>query len=739
MEFKPSTALHSSHLPTPPAHPPPPRGAPSHPQGARATAVASPAREVHEEQGGGGEQERVRATPRAVARRNKRHEGEKQKMDLAHYPKQPLYLQTRPTHAQQRPVLPLHRATQRRPKGADAQMRAAPKLCGGFFSHVSACTPSAPVASSVAAALAPSPTRGSSTTETSAGSPPARTRAPRLLHEDLAAPALNKWRYIQATLHFRGQQNAGNGQGAYATSTASGSAHEPFSDSPDAYATPCATTHTSTSISVDATLHFRGQQNAGNGQGAYATSTASGSAHEPFFDNPDAYATPCATNGSCAFCLTVGGGRELLLLLCAVDWSRKKVMMDMGNAMDADVYRSIRDPPHQMRALLRLGNPFLRDKRGRGFVYMHGRILCDALEDYWADSMTWDELLDLVEIKVGSTNDLARRGREYRACEEDYVLFSWSFFVAPRRMLLAPSPGYSEPLLVSYNPPRVLQLSDSWWIFWGQGDRQAVQEDDRSIQRMRNQQPRPMARRVCWLHEGVLAGRSVVFPPGSAVHPPVSPCTPGSVLSDSEFSTCTTGLGLVARCRRRRRAISPLPLPIPKLMPTPILIHDIRSRGRTGEEARPTPDPSASTAPATVDRRTTAASSTSTVPSPTLASHTKGVQFAHSPAFLPPPSPSHKASTLGLGARMKHFASLRSRSQCDDKPPSSFVGGQTLAPRFTVVCGGMRGFVVGSGTEWWGWESKLSVIMTLDAQEPAARLETLRGRGVHSERSLRVL
>ncbi|KAJ6521855.1 hypothetical protein B0H19DRAFT_1277588 [Mycena capillaripes] len=92
------------------------------------------------------------------------------------------------------------------------------------------------------------------------------------------------------------------------------------------------------------------------------------------------------------------------------------------------------------------------------------------------------------------------------------------------------------------------------------------------------------------------------------------------------------------------------------------------------------------------------------MPSPTLASHTKGVQFAHSPAFSPPTSPSHKASTLGLGARMKHFASLRSRSQRDDKPPSSFVGGQTLAPRFTVVCGGMRGFVVGSGTEWWGWE-----------------------------------
>ncbi|KAJ6549009.1 hypothetical protein B0H19DRAFT_1265781 [Mycena capillaripes] len=405
MEFKPSTALHSSHLPTPPAHPPPPRGAPSHPQGARATAVASPAQEVHKEQGGGGEQERHELSLVGI----NNDEGEKQKMDLAHYPKQPLYLQTRPTHAQRRPVLPLHHATQRRPKGADAQMRAAPKLCGGFFSHVSACTPSAPVASSVAAALAPSPTCGSSTTETSAGSPPARTRAPRptisyiprlrpvqihhgferrqLLHEDLAAPALNKWRYIQATLHFRGQQNAGNGQGAYATSTASGSAHEPFSDSPDAYATPCATTHTSTSISVDATLHFRGQQNAGNGQGAYATSTASGSAHEPFFDNPDAYATPCATQWR-----QLGPFREPGLslhttprlqvrtrLLCAKCASSAPFLSASGRQIPS---RSIRDPPHQMRALLRLGNPFLRDKRGRGFVYMHGRILCTKESDH---------------------------------------------------------------------------------------------------------------------------------------------------------------------------------------------------------------------------------------------------------------------------------------------------------------------------------------------------------------------
>ncbi|KAJ6521856.1 hypothetical protein B0H19DRAFT_1277589 [Mycena capillaripes] len=559
----------------------------------------------------------------------------------------------------------------------------------GFFSHVSACTPSAPVASSVAAALAPSPTRGSSTTETSAGSPPARTRAPRptisyiprlrpvqihhgfegrqLLHEDLAAPALNKWRYIQATLHFRGQQNAGNGQGAYATSTASGSAtsrsptapthmrrHAPreneilahaFCTRPEQCSFPWTmhrpsasavggtssgarrqqasttgfgitsvvvlqaghdfsrATHTSTSISVDATLHFRGQQNAGNGQGAYATSTASGSAHEPFFDNPDAYATPCATQWR-----QLGPFREPGLslhttprlqvqtrLLCAKCASSAPFLSASEPRIPS---RSIRDPPHQMRALLRLGNPFLRDKRGRGFVYMHGRILCDALEDYWADSMTWYELLDLVEIKVGSTNDLARRGREYRACEEDYVLFSWSFFVAPRRMLLErlchlslmQLQAQATPSLCSchtihreyYNyrtaggfsgvkaigpsltvessflhpigeSPCPMRATKSTAVDLHALDARPPCDYPRNVVFSTNQQwdlstaknekPATKANGT----SGLLAATKAYLPavawyfrvPGSAVHPPVSPCTPGSVLSDSEFSTCT--------------------------------------------------------------------------------------------------------------------------------------------------------------------------------------------------------
>ncbi|KAJ6549005.1 hypothetical protein B0H19DRAFT_1265777 [Mycena capillaripes] len=383
-------------------------------------------------------------------------------------------------------------------------------------------------------------------------------------------------------------------------------------------------------------------------------------------------------------------------------------------------------------------------------------FLCDTLEDYWADSMTWDELLDLVEIKVGSTNDLARRGREYRACEEDYVLFSWSFFVAPRRMLLerlchlslmqlqaqaTPSlcschtihreyynyrtaGGFSgvkaigpsltvessflHPIGESPCPMRatkstavdlhaldarppcdyprniVFSTNQQWDLSTAKNEKPATKANGTSGLLAATKAYLPA---VAWYFRAYsLFARLRSPPPGVALHTRQRPERLG--IQHMHLR----GLGLVARCRRQRRAISPLPLPIPKLMPTPILIHDIRSRGRTGEEARPTPDPSASTAPATVDRRTTAA--TSTVPSPTLASHTKGVQFAHSPAFSPTPSPSHKASTLGLGVRMKHFASLRSRSQRDDKPPSSFVGGQTLAPRFTVVCGGRMGLFV---------------------------------------------
>lgn len=87
-----------------------------------------------------------------------------------------------------------------------------------------------------------------------------------------------------------------------------------------------------------------------------------------------------------------------------------------------------------MRALLRLRNPYLRD--GPGAVYLHGCILRETLDDFRAQIITWDELLDEVDIKIGSTNNLTRQQGEYRACEEDYVLFSWDFWITQRRRLV---------------------------------------------------------------------------------------------------------------------------------------------------------------------------------------------------------------------------------------------------------------------------------------------------------------
>ncbi|KAJ6560212.1 hypothetical protein B0H19DRAFT_1069890 [Mycena capillaripes] len=497
VEFNPSTALHSSPPTDTPAHSPPPRGAPSHPQGARATAVASPVREVHEEQGGSGEQERVCAARKPCIE------------DLQ---------ATLPPNVSDARTSSAPSSLFTAPRSAAPKARMAEALWGGFFSPASACTPSTPATSSVVA-LAPSHewlqhNRNERGRPASAHS---RAEGCQQLHEDLAAPALNKWHCIQATLHCHGQQNAGNGSGSvcnFTTSTTASGSHEPFFDSPDAYATPMCHVRTKSSLTP--------------------------SAHAPSGAPSQDRTWERKTRGY--RCCTLRADSQAMARTRSFPRTRSFIAHNApapsANTIALRKIRSIRDPRLQMRALLRLGNPFLQDRRGRGFVYMHGRVLCDALEDYCADNLTWDELLDLVEIKVGSTNDLVRRVREYRACEEDYILFSWSFFVAPRRMLLASSPGCSESLLVSYNPPRVPQLSHSWWIFCGQGNRQAVQEDDRSINKKLVTKPNGMS--------GLLAATKAYSPavawyfrlaPQST--PPVSHCTPGSILSDSEFSTCT--------------------------------------------------------------------------------------------------------------------------------------------------------------------------------------------------------
>ncbi|KAJ6557672.1 hypothetical protein B0H19DRAFT_1261274 [Mycena capillaripes] len=186
------------------------------------------------------------------------------------------------------------------------------------------------------------------------------------------------------------------------------------------------------------------------------------------------------------------------------------------------------------------------------------------------------------------------------------------------------------------------------------------------------------------------------FRPAPQSTPPVSHCTPGSVLSDSEFSTCTYAGSVSLRTvntdagvaeRPARWGARPQTHPHPPHPPQSTLERPLRrSRCRLHPEHRPiherahlnwlyvsrrvelssrrsilsptSSNSSTSTSTSNSNLNTQTQTQTQTqapAPAPclppTLASHTKGMQFALSPTSSPPPLPSHKA--LGLGVSIK--------------------------------------------------------------------------------------
>ncbi|KAK7046268.1 hypothetical protein R3P38DRAFT_3175551 [Favolaschia claudopus] len=91
-------------------------------------------------------------------------------------------------------------------------------------------------------------------------------------------------------------------------------------------------------------------------------------------------------------------------------------------------------PIDQARSIIMGPNPYPQD--GSGFVYLHSRIAYNDIAQFQRGHITFDELSIRFEIKLGHTNNLPRRFKEYKKCTEGYLFFWHCAYTTTSRMLL---------------------------------------------------------------------------------------------------------------------------------------------------------------------------------------------------------------------------------------------------------------------------------------------------------------
>ncbi|KAJ7182284.1 hypothetical protein C8R43DRAFT_940439 [Mycena crocata] len=74
-------------------------------------------------------------------------------------------------------------------------------------------------------------------------------------------------------------------------------------------------------------------------------------------------------------------------------------------------------------------------REGRGLLYLNGRVDTDTRDQYHDGRISLDVLLDVLEVKIGHTNSIRRRRRQYRICEKGQVIIWHSFYVVRNRII----------------------------------------------------------------------------------------------------------------------------------------------------------------------------------------------------------------------------------------------------------------------------------------------------------------
>ncbi|KAK7046294.1 hypothetical protein R3P38DRAFT_3175577 [Favolaschia claudopus] len=87
---------------------------------------------------------------------------------------------------------------------------------------------------------------------------------------------------------------------------------------------------------------------------------------------------------------------------------------------------------HSYRSFVTGPSPYSQD--ANGFVYLHSRIAYSDIAQFQRGHITFDELSIRFEIKLGHTNNLRRRFKEYKKCTDGYLFF-WHLWNAHKGKL----------------------------------------------------------------------------------------------------------------------------------------------------------------------------------------------------------------------------------------------------------------------------------------------------------------